>query len=235
MNVSGLIFILSLALAQSDDDILKKGIYFFEHGDYKQSISILNRVLKNNLARDEKELVECYKYLGAAYFYIEDMRLADANFRQLLLIDPEFKLDPFLFPPSMVLFFDRIRNEISTKKSGGESESSGRGISDYPYRYRLYVNLLPFGAPQFANNQEIKGSSVLVLQVVTLTANIFSYWQVNSMVDRHGYVKDQETAHRANIYKTVQISSLVAFGVVYLYSAIDGFVSMSADKRGGKR
>lgn len=235
MNISGLMFVLSIAIAQSDDDILKKGIYFFEHGDYKQSISIFNSVLKNNLARDEKVLVECYKYLGAAYFYMEDMRLADANFRQLLLIDPDFKLDPFLFPPSMVLFFDRIRNEISTKRGEDKSGSSERGISDYPYRYRLYINLLPFGLPQFANNQRIKGSSVFVLQAVTLAANIFSYWQVDSMVDRYGYVKDQETAHRANIYKTVQISSLVAFGVVYLYSAIDGFVSMSASERGGKR
>lgn len=235
MNISGLIFVLSLALVQPDEDVVKKGIYLFEHGDYKQAVTILNTVIKKNLAKDEKELIECYKYLGAAYFYLDDLRLADASFRQLILLNPDFKLDPFLFPPSMVLFFDRIKNEVVIKKSSNESESLDKGSLSCPHRYRLYINLLPFGVPQFANNQSAKGTSVLVLQLATLTANIFSYWQVNSMVDRYGYVKDRHTADKANIYKTIQIGSLVAFSVIYIYSVIDGFVFTSSDETGGKR
>ncbi len=235
MNISGLILILSLALNQTDDNIVKKGIYLFEHGDYKQSITILTRVVKNNLARDENELAECYKYLGSAYFYLEDMKLADANFRQLLLLKPDFKLDPFLFPPSMVLFFDKIKNEISINKTKAKSAISTTQISDYPYQYRLYINLLPFGLPQFANNQKLKATSILISQILALSVNIVAYWQVNSMIDKNGYVKDQQTADRANIYKTIQVSSLAAFGAIYIYSVIDGFIFSSSDEKGGRK
>jgi len=234
MNLSSLLLIVIISINEPSDELFRKGVYLFEHGDYKQSITILNKVIKENLLKDEQDLVECYKYLGAAYFYIEDLRMSDASFRQLLLINPDFKLDPFLFPPSMVLFFDKIKKEIASKtsedipiKRGNKSLEDGR--------YSLYVDLLPLGIPQYAHRQKVKGTIVLLLQVLSLGANISSYWKVNSMIDSYGYVRDQKSADEANIYKTIQIGSLSLFGAVYLYSVIDGMVFTLSEERGGKR
>jgi tetratricopeptide (TPR) repeat protein len=234
MNLSSLLLIILVSAGEPSEELFKKGIYLFEHGDYRQAISILNRVVKENLYRDEKELVECYKYLGAAYFYIEDLKMADASFRQLLLIDPDFRLDPFLFPPSMVLFFDKIKKDAVKKDKFRESVAKGTStLKDE--RYLLYINLLPFGLPQYAHEQRIKGSLLLFLQIVSLGANIYSYWKVNSMIDSYGYVKDQKSADEANIYKTIQIGSLSIFGATYLYSVIDGMIFTLSEEKEGRR
>ncbi|MGB9600461.1 MAG: hypothetical protein ACPL7I_07895, partial [Myxococcota bacterium] len=100
MNISTIIIILVVSMNQPEDDLFKKGVYLFEHQDFKQSVVIFNRIINNNLSKDENELIECYKYLGAAHFYLEDLKSSEANFRQLLLLKPDFRLDPFLFPPS---------------------------------------------------------------------------------------------------------------------------------------
>ncbi len=229
MSISKIIIFISFALTQPEDDLFKKGVYLFEHQDFKQSVTIFSKIINNNLAKDEDELSECYKYLGAAYFYLENLRLAEANFRQLLLLRPDTKLDPFLFPPSMVLFFDKIKREIPKVTKTADKE-----LLQTKNEYSLYVNLLPFGIPQMANGHKIKGSLVLVTQILTLGINIFSYWQVQSMIDKYGYVKDQETANKANLFKTIQITSLITFGAIYLYSITDGIYYSTQSTKGGK-
>ncbi|MCX7957888.1 MAG: hypothetical protein N3B13_02485 [Deltaproteobacteria bacterium] len=230
MNISQFIIITILALNQPDEDLFKKGVYLFEHQDFKQSISVLSRIINNNLAKDENELAECYRYLGAAHFYLEDYKAAEANFRQLLFLRPDTKLDPFLFPPSMVVFFDRIKKDMpKSSKDLKETEPV-----QTKYRYSLYVNLLPFGIPQFAQNRNVKGSLILSSQILSLGVNVFSYWQVQSMIDRYGYVKDQKTADRANLLKTAQITSLITFGIIYFYSVGDGIYYSQREQKGGK-
>lgn len=216
MNLYGLILLFAIALPQQEEDLFKKGLYLFEHQDFRQSINIFNRIINNNMAKDENELAECYKYLGAAYFYLEDMKSAEANFRQYLFLRPESKLDPFIFPPSMVLFFDRIKKDIVKNKPPSISKPVEKDD------YSLYINFLPFGAPQFAHHQKTKGSIVLILQTLSLGLNISSYWKVRSMIDRYGFVKDREAADEANLYKTIQITSLISFAVIYIYSVSDG-------------
>lgn len=228
MNITNLILIITIALNQPDEDFFKKGVYLFEHQDFKQSITLFNKIVNNNLSKDENELIECYKYLGAAYFYIEDLKSSEANFRQLLLLKPDFKLDPFLFPPSMVLFFDRIKKDISKNTTTIIDKSKPE-----KGQYDLYINLLPLGLPQYAHNQKLKGSIILALQLIALATNITSYWQVHSMIDRYGYVKDQTEADRANLFKTIQITSLITFGGVYLYSISDGMYYTLSQTKGG--
>ncbi len=227
MNIYQVIIIFSLALNQTDDDLFKKGIYLFEHQDFKQSVQVFSKIINNNLAKDENELAECYKYTGAAYFYLEDYKAAEASFRQLLFLRPETKLDPFLFPPSMVLFFDKIKKDMPRppKKEAEVTQRKGK--------YNIYVNLLPFGLPQYAQDRKAKGTILLAMQVLSLGTNIYSYWQVQSMIDRYGYVKNQEDADRANLLKTVQIASLIAFGTIYIYSVADGMYYSLKDTKGG--
>ncbi|MGC9043327.1 MAG: hypothetical protein ACP5KG_05660 [Myxococcota bacterium] len=228
MNISTIIIILVVSMNQPEDDLFKKGVYLFEHQDFKQSVVIFNRIINNNLSKDENELIECYKYLGAAHFYLEDLKSSEANFRQLLLLKPDFRLDPFLFPPSMVLFFDKIKKDMP---KGGTTITNKSRLEGG--KYELYINFLPFGLPQYAHNQKVKGSILLSLQLLSLTANIISYWQVHSMIDRYGYVKDRTDADRANLLKTIQITSLITFGVVYLFSVSDGTYYTLSQVRGG--
>ncbi|MCX7945172.1 MAG: tetratricopeptide repeat protein [Deltaproteobacteria bacterium] len=229
MKLFEIIFIITIGLNQPNEDLLKKGIYFFEHQDFKQSITIFSKIINNNLVKDENELAECYKYLGAAYFYIEDHKAAEANFRQLLFLKPDARLDPFLFPPSMVLFFDKIKNEMT-----GEKKVTSTELNQHKSNYHIYVNFLPFGLPQYANNQNVKGSFIFITQLASLGTNIYSYWNVQSMLDRYGYVKDQETADKANLFKTIQITSLILFGLIYTYSIVDGFYYSPSTKKEGR-
>lgn len=227
MSFSTILTFVLLTLNQQSEDLFKKGVYLFEHQDFKQSIIIFNKIVNNNLSKDENELAECYKYLGAAHFYLEDLKGAEANFRQLLLLKPDTKLDPFLFPPSMVLFFDKLKQDLPITRKTDIERAVNRE------KYLLYVNLLPFGLPQFSHNQNTKGSIILSLQIISISANIYSYWQVQSMIDRYGFVKDYKTADRVNTFKTIQITSLISFGSIYLYSILDGMYYSSKGLKGG--
>jgi len=229
MNIANIIIILSLAINQPEEDLFKKGIYLFEHQDFKQSVGVFNKIINNNLAKDENELSECYKYLGAAYFYLEDLKSAEANFRQLLFLKPETVLDPFIFPPSMVLFFDRIKKDLPKSDKSIQTNEIQRD-----YHFDLYINLLPLGLPQYAHNQNLKGGILLALQVIALTTNISAYWQIHSMLDKYGYVKNQDDADMANLLKTVQITALITFCTAYIYSVADGMYYSFSRPRGGK-
>ena len=136
------------------------------------------------------------------------MPAARDAFVHLLSIDPDQTLDPFLVPPPIVDFFDKVRAEAEPelaplrerKKQLKEQERlaeearrrllaeeqirSGPPSKIILVQEHVYMlNFLPFGVGQFQNGDTTKGIIIAVSQVVLGAVNLGAILAHNAIAD----------------------------------------------------
>ena len=194
MNVP-LLALLALALAAPPE--LKRARDRFEFGAYADAAGTLQQLLARNPELTEAEAVDAYRMLGIAEFHLGDLAQARSAFVNLLSYDPDYALDPFLVPPPIVEFFDRVKNEHEStlaplreqrralreqqrladeakrKLLQEEQARTGPPTKLVRVQERIYLfNWLPFGAGQFQNGERAKGTAIAAAQLTLGAVNI---------------------------------------------------------------
>ena len=180
--------LLALALATPDADV-KRARDRYEFGAYADAAGTVREMLSRS------------PQLG-------DRPASRAAFVHLLSIDPDQTLDPFLVPPPIVDFFDRVRAEAEPelaplrerKKQLKEQERladearrrllaeeqvrSGPPTKIVVVQEHIYLlNFLPFGVGQFQNGDTTKGIIIAVSQVVFGAVNLGSIFLHNAIAN----------------------------------------------------
>jgi tetratricopeptide (TPR) repeat protein len=225
------------ARAEGPEAELKKGVYAYEHGDYAEAITALTAILSPLKLTSEDDIVSARKYLGAAYYFTQKKDEAADEFRKLIILKPDFKLDPFNFPPPLVLFFDGIKAGLSDRLEKPKPPEEKKDVVKETVRIidrriekrSLYVNFIPFGAPQFQNGQRTKGWILFGMETALLGANVLSYWVARSYADERGYVAAESDRASANTWATIQMTSLAVFGGAVVYGIIDGLANFEPE------
>ncbi len=188
---------LLLALALLAPQELKRARDRFEFGAYADAAGTLRQFLAGNPELTEDEAVEAYRMLGISEFYLNDLPHARAAFVSLLSHDPDYALDPFLVPPALVEFFDRVKrehepalaplrerkralraeqrlaDEAKRRLLAEEASRTGPPTKVVRVQERLYLfNWMPLGAGQFQNGERAKGTAIAAGQVVTGLVNL---------------------------------------------------------------
>lgn len=231
-----IVILLALALlipapaarAGDTDKGLKLGVYAYEHGDYAEAITNLSGVLSPLRLTAEEDVVQARKYLGASLFFSGMKDEAAEEFKRLLLLNPDVKLDAFVFPPQLVLFFDEVKASIKDQLEKARAQKLLKEtirIADRRVELRsAYVNLIPFGAPQFQNGDRLKGWVLLGTGAALLALNVASYWAARSHANADGYYPTEAARSDASSWRTVQFTSLGLFGGAWAYGIADGFI-----------
>ncbi len=213
----------------------------FLYGTYQKAIKLFNSLLypKPGKLRKKEHKLLAHQYLGLAYFYSGRKRLARRELTRFLFMKPNARFDPALYPPNLVNFFENIRKQnaaILKELTTTPNRKKGPPVQVIPirfekqiYRSSIFVNIIPFGVPQFLNGQPFKGSLLLTAEISSLSLNIIAYYSILSMQIRHGKKQDigRFSLNDLPLAKSWQYTQFISFGVfsgLVLFGIIDGLI-----------
>jgi hypothetical protein len=191
---------LLLALALIAPPELKRARDRFEFGAYADAAGTLRQFLATDPELTDGEFVDAYRTLGISEYHLGDLGQARSAFVNLLSHDPDYALDPFLVPPAIVEFFDRVKKEhepaLQPLRERRRALQNEQRLADEAKRrllaeeaartgpparvvrvenHHYFFNWLPLGAGQFQNGDKAKGTAIAAGEVVLGAVNIGSY------------------------------------------------------------
>ena len=217
-------FLLALLLSAPADDDLKRARDRYEFGAWADTAGGVRLLLLNHPDLTEHQSIEAYRLLGLAEYQLGDRDQARAAFVNLLSLDPDFSLDPFLVPPPIVEFFDKVKQdrepqlgplrerkrqlkeqqrlaeEAQRQLLAEEQVRAGPPAKILRVQENIYLfNWLPLGAGQFQNGQRTKGLVIATSQLVLGAVNLTSVLLHNQIAsDRSRYCTIRDTANCSN-------------------------------------
>ncbi|MGE0546011.1 MAG: hypothetical protein AB7O24_32975 [Kofleriaceae bacterium] len=200
--------------SQTVSAILRDGNDAAVRGDWLRVTRLVEPVLLRALGTADR--AEAHRLAGLAAFFSNRTSDAERHFVEYLKIEPFGHLDPALYPPEVLTFFDdvRVRHKASFKPP--------------PKRY-LALSVIPvFG--QFHNGQPGKGIVIASAIGVFGITHFASYLTLRSWCrqvmgrDGSSATCDDDGNHRraAQRLRIVNIASGVALVGTMVYAVIDG-------------
>jgi len=220
-------------------ELLQKGRQAYEYGDYESARQFLNSALQGNLP--ESSRIEAWMLLGQCNYLLRSYSASRDAFVSLLLINPDYQPDPVMVPPTIMGFFERLREEMEpqlkprreqlakekaarAKKTTKKKDTPKVRIIDRTIRKNSRIlNFLPFGVGQFQNGHDGKGFAIMGGEIATLGLNLASYIAIKAMAGADGKFTPDK-AGTARDLRIVQYSAAGAFVALWIYGIIDGLV-----------
>src|SRR6185295_11388479 len=110
------------------------------------------------------DLAEAHRLAGIAAFFAQRNTDAETHFLAYLRIDLDGRLDPALYPPEVVAFF----NDVASRHA-----AELRALRNRPTRSWYLTLVPPFG--QFQNGERVKGYVVGGVLGTLLAVNLTTY------------------------------------------------------------
>jgi hypothetical protein len=168
------LLLLLLVQTSSPATEYSKGKMAFDRGEYAKAIELLRPLIyPEPRLESEGLIVTAHHMLGVAHLFEHQNDQAAQEFRKLLQLRPEFRMDSRIDPPLVVDFFNGVLKqyeselgELSRMRQQAEADerrrqdafrNGPRVIERRFARNSLAVAFLPFGAGQFQNGHRTKG------------------------------------------------------------------------------
>jgi hypothetical protein len=198
-------------------DALRDGNAAAAQGDWAKVSSLVDPLLRGQLP--PADLAEAHRLAGIAAFFQNRKQEAEQHFLAYLRIDLEGRLDPALYPPDVVNFFNDVRalNDAELRKRRPKQKN-----------YWL-LNLIPPGG-QIQNGDKVKAYVIGGALGVFAIANVTSYlvlrsWCTEVSGDEGSSVTCDEGKDRsssASTLRIVNIASGIGLILTYGYGVYDG-------------
>ncbi|HEX4453189.1 MAG TPA: hypothetical protein VH143_20095 [Kofleriaceae bacterium] len=160
---------------------------------------------------------EAFRLHGLAAFFENRKDVAERDFVMYLRLDPDGHLDPALYPPEAITFFDDVHARHAPE------------LRRLPKRYAVLTLLPPFA--QFQNGDRTKGWVITGLLGAFAAANITTYFVLRSWCHDGGDTCDRSGANHFSAAQRLEVVNIVA-GVAligtYLYGVYDGVANYRA-------
>jgi hypothetical protein len=177
---------------------------------------------------DRADLGEAHRLAGIAALFAQPPRrdLAEAHFLAYLKIDFDGHLDPSLYPPEVVTFFNDVRAKHAAELKASRPKK----------RYAVLALLPPFG--QFQNGERTKGWVITgllgTLAIADVTALLLRRsWcsHVTSPSGNSSYVCDEGHYDGARATRTIEIATSLGLIITYVYGVYDGVSGYRRESR----
>jgi len=89
------------------NETIKNAVWKYEHFFYNNTIKLLTELLE--IRTNSEQQIVIHTYLGASFYLQGRVKDAEDNFRKILLIDKNYKLDPKKYPPHMIKFYQKVK------------------------------------------------------------------------------------------------------------------------------
>lgn len=173
----------------------------YDTGDYPLAVERFRELLARDPAPSRAIREECLQFLGASLLFQGREDEGSAVFDQLLVLEPDWELDPAVFPTPILDVFSRVKEQMRERLAAlqaaeqqlAELERQRRLEEDRRRRAALQAALeprylarvsderhlvlafVPFGVGQFQNGQETKGWTFLGLEAALFAANAWTF------------------------------------------------------------
>jgi hypothetical protein len=87
----------------------------YEYGDYARAEKLLTAIVETKNLDNQAIAEEAFRLLGLSRFFLGKRVEATNAFLEMLYIDPDAELDPFLVPPAAVAFLDQVKKDNAAK------------------------------------------------------------------------------------------------------------------------
>ena len=222
-------------------ELLEKGRQAYEYGDYLSARQFLDGALRGNLSRESR--IEAYMLLGQCHYLLRAYSAAKDAFGSLLRIDPDYQPDPVMVPPTIMGFFERLREDMEpqlkplrerlAREKAAQHKTDTKKKSRQPKKVRVVekvvrknsrvLNFLPFGVGQFQNGETGKGIGIMTSEIAVMGLNLASYIAIKALAGADGKYTPEKAATAKNL-RIVQYSAAGAFVALWIYGIIDGLV-----------
>lgn len=236
--------------AGAPESVFKSAVEDFEFGEHAQAAEKLRSVLEPILLASREDVIVARQYLGACYHLLNDRTKAKKEFSMLLALDPTHKLDPEVFSPALVQFFEEVRTEAGLALRGEpepkespppppvatalpQAPPAGVVSSPAPEPHGLGWALIPFGVGQFANGHNGRGALFLASELGLFGASIATFAMFESLkireVDGQGNLIREgfrpEDSDRAGSLQTAYLVTFWAGVAVTALGIVEALVS----------
>jgi hypothetical protein len=194
---------LALPAADSPEQIFKSAIEDFEFGEHAAAATKLRSILEPIRLANPEDVIVARQYLGACEHLLDDLDAAKKEFSLLLALDPEHRLDPEVFSPAVVQFFENVRADAGLAMKRKEAAPPPPVVPPPPPpkmqtevvsgRYPAALGLIPLGVGQFFNYHPVRGSIFAILEVgllATCGATFGLYGSKRSAALRDGHAME---------------------------------------------
>ena len=200
----------------------------FEYRDFERVVNLLYPWLHPRRIIDPALAIQARQLLGVSLHVLGRIDDAKEEFAELLVLDPEYKLDPFLVPPPVVRTFKAVRESMKQtlerilRERGVRPAAppSGRPVIEPIGVTPLTVSLLPLGIPQFAADEVGWGLLWAVLQVGFVTLNLVGFDQAG-----------RNNGDTYTFWTGMQYAGLGGFFAAWTASGVQGYLQLKAARQ----
>jgi hypothetical protein len=204
------------APAATASDLLRAGNTAALAGDWQRVADVVDPLLEQQLA--PADLGEAHRLAGLAAFFLQRTSDAERHLLTYLRIEPDGRLDPALYPPEVVMFFNDITSRHAAELRALRS----------PRRQRSWwLTLLPpFG--QFQNGDRVKGYVLGGALGSALVANLATYAVLRDWCQHvdgpagGSLICNTGQRPRAARLRPYNVASGIAVIAIYAYGVLDG-------------
>lgn len=231
-------------------DVLTNAKIEFQKGNFRQTLAILEAA--SGVEFNPVERFDSGQLQALSHVYLGEPKLAQEHFRELLLINPDYFLDPLVYgeearnvvvatrndpelQPKLDVRREELRQarlrEAEMKKLAEEAEKRRKELAAIPeqvpvvVRHNVLLSVVPFGVPQIEQNRVLPAVLFAVAQGVTLTSSVLTYWQVDSYIDKKDGKVEPDRLKEAQAWRTANWISVGAAAAVYAAGVVDAFIA----------
>jgi hypothetical protein len=205
------------APAPATSEILRAGNTAATGGDWERVEQLVEPLLPQSLAPADR--AEAHRLAGLAAFFRKRSREAEKHFLAYLRLDLEGRLDPALYPPDVIAFFNDV-----TSRHGAEL----RALRRRSQRTWMLTLLPPFG--QLQNGHRTKALVLGAGLGALLVTNLTTYYYLRAWCDHTdggsggGLTCNdgEDRTSAATRLRPYNIASGIGFLLLYAYGVYDG-------------
>ena len=206
---------------------LQSARHVFAYGDYAKAIILLEDLVLPGRLNKKQDLIDAQRMLGISAAMTGQEHEARRAFMDLLFLNPDVKLDPFLTPPRAVEFFESVASEMQNKLKELRAQKN-KGKTSKPVlktetivERRLQVRspwivLVPFGYPQFSRKSWGLGTLMLSLQSMSLGVHVATAIVDANLLTSDGYMQNRDMP----LHQGLRLANWIAAGSGLLVYAI---------------
>jgi len=100
------------AFGQTGESHLEKGLEYFDNLHYEKAIPELREAIRLGLSEKDDRII-AHEFLAFSYIVEGETEQAKIHFKEILRVDPKFRMDPDLSPKFLTIF-----DEVAGKRDG---------------------------------------------------------------------------------------------------------------------
>ncbi len=225
----------------------------YDAGNYALAVQRFGALLDGGASRIQSHALslEARKYLAVSLMFVGRRADALVEFERLLRDEPDYQLDPVMFPTEVLDAFGEVRTRVgrdreqidAQRRRRREAERQAEEQRQRGARERLLEQVrpqvferevvrrsrwlapLPFGIGQFQNDQPTKGWIFLVSEGFLFVVNVASYW---ARLALGPYVDPLNPVNFDPLWEALGVVNFTSLGLLaaaVIGGAIDGLLS----------